>query len=106
MINRAIHQSNGLYSDEWAAPLLRYMLPPSPGPIIIEGSLREESFDAPTVISIEVNGQAIGMYIVSRGDFRLACAPRGSSESVDSLRNPGFRVYRCRAFSLRGIAGV
>jgi hypothetical protein len=78
MTHRAIYRSQGLYADGWAAPLLRYMLPPSLGPVIIEGSFPKTHFGFPTMISVEANGTSIGTFIVSPGDFRLVCALPGA----------------------------
>jgi len=39
IIGQTISRSQGLYSDGWAGRLLRYMLPPGNGQLIIEGSL-------------------------------------------------------------------
>lgn len=103
MISRAINHSQGLYSDGWAAPLLRYMLPPSPGPVIIEGYLPEAHFNVPTVISIVANGKAIGMYIVSPGDFRLVFAlPPALQNQLLHLEIRASEYIVSAPFSLRG----
>lgn len=76
IIMRAIRDSQGLYSDGWAARKLRYMLPPGSGSVIIEGTLPDwgGTFDG-QVLKVECDGRVLGRLAVPLGEFRLSLTP-------------------------------
>src|SRR5581483_7192723 len=103
MITHTAQSSQGLFSDGWAAPLMRFMLPPSTGPVIIEGSFPEPHFATPTVIAVEANNKAIGMFVVSPGDFRLVCElPATLWNQLIHLKIRATEYIVSAPFSLRG----
>ena len=103
IINRAIQHSQGLYADGWAAPLLRYMLPPGPGPVLMEGSIPKSDDATPQVISIAANGIPIGLYLLWPGDFRLALElPSAARNQLLYLEIRASRYTVPARFSIRG----
>jgi Glycosyl transferase family 2 len=72
IINRTIQHSQGLYADGWAGPVMRYMLAPNHGPVLIEGYVPEWNggFRRQTVF-VEANGKALGAYSLPVGEFQL-----------------------------------
>jgi glycosyltransferase involved in cell wall biosynthesis len=72
VIGQTIVHSQGLYSDGWAAPVLRYMLPQGRGHLSIEGAVpdRFPSLRGQT-LAIECNGRIIGRFPLSGGKFSL-----------------------------------
>jgi len=71
-INHTVQNSQGLYSDGWAGPVLRYMLPPPVGPLLVEGWVpgRNDNFHQ-QLISVKANGVPLKSFLLSAGDFRL-----------------------------------
>ena len=75
MISHTVQNSQGLYSDGWVGPVLRYMLPPSAGPLFIEGSIPEWSGNFyQQAIRVKANGLPLKSFFVPAGDFRLEIA--------------------------------
>jgi len=66
------YYSQGLYPDGWAAPTMRFMLPPGGDPLIVEGHVPAE-FDRlrGQSLRIVVNGQALESRRSVAGDFCL-----------------------------------
>jgi hypothetical protein len=71
IIGNTIRNSQGLYSDGWAGKLLRYMLPPGAGPLLIEGNLPTWDSFCGQELHIYANGQSLGRFDIPFGDFQL-----------------------------------
>lgn len=71
IIGHTIRDSQGLYSDGWAARLLRYMLPPGTGPLLIEGRLIDWEVFRGQKLRITANELPLGEFQVPFGDFCL-----------------------------------
>jgi hypothetical protein len=72
VIDSTHYYSQGLYSDGWAAPIMRLMLPPGSGPLVIEGHVpAESSWLRGQALRIVVNGQALESRHPGAGDFCL-----------------------------------
>jgi hypothetical protein len=71
IIHRTIRNSQGLYSDGWAAPSMHYMLPPGSGCVVIEGSLPNCNRLERQTLSVTGNGRLLGRFDVPIGDFQL-----------------------------------
>jgi hypothetical protein len=71
VISRTIRDSQGWYSDGWAARATHFMLPPGDATFAIEGSLPEWPRLAGQTVRIRANGRWIGKFDVPYGDFRL-----------------------------------
>ena len=72
IICHADRDSQGLYTDGWAAPVLRYMLHPGYGPLIVEGTVPDwgKAFRGQK-LSIVANGRCVGKFPLPAGDFSL-----------------------------------
>src|SRR5581483_7129891 len=71
VIGHTIRDSQGLYSDGWAARVLRYMLPCGAGTFLIEGALPPRSALAGQSLRIEANGRSLGVVEVPEGEFQI-----------------------------------
>jgi hypothetical protein len=81
------YYSQGLYPDGWAAPTMRFMLPPGSAPIVIEGHVPAE-FDRlrGQSLRIVVNGQALESRRSVAGDFCLKFdLPAGLQDQLLSI---------------------
>jgi len=103
VIGRTIRESQGLYSDGWAGPVMRYMLPPGGGDLIVEGFQGALKGPQGQILRVEGNGRWIGEREVTEGDFSL------SFELPSELRGQTLRLKisasNCgtrRRFSLAG----
>lgn len=75
IIGRTVRDSQGLYSDGWAARVLHYMLPPDEhAAFMIEGSLPDWRALAGQVLRVVANGRWLGDLRVPVGDFQLSVA--------------------------------
>lgn len=74
-IGRTIHRSQGLYSDGFAGPVLRYVLAPGGECFVIEGHVpgRAARFGRQR-LRIDANGQRLGKFSLPGGDFQLRVA--------------------------------
>jgi glycosyltransferase involved in cell wall biosynthesis len=71
-IDRILRDSQGLYADGWAGPVLRYMLPPGGETVRICGSLPEMSDQLRTQrLSISVNGRVQQNQPIGFGAFAI-----------------------------------
>ncbi len=72
VIGQTILHSQGLYSDGWAAPVLRYMLPQGRGHLSIEGTVpyRFRRLRGQT-LAIECNGTSLGRFPIPSGKFSI-----------------------------------
>jgi hypothetical protein len=102
---RATHYySQGLYPDGWAAPAMRFMLPPGSGPLMIEGHvpaefgpLRGQS------LRIVVNGQALESRRSVAGDFCLKFdLPAGLQDQLLSIHVKASRWILPRTLGIPG----
>jgi hypothetical protein len=104
IILRTVTNSQGLHTDGWAGPRLRYMLPPGDGPVVIEGTLppeRDELYGQRLYIS--ANGRELCAFDVQFGNFRFVVSP--PSERRDRplhLEIRALRSYMPGRFTLRG----
>ena len=72
VIDATHYYSQGLYPDGWAAPTMRFMLPPGRGPLMIEGHVPAESGGLRgQTVRIVVNGQPLESRRSVAGDFCL-----------------------------------
>jgi glycosyltransferase involved in cell wall biosynthesis len=71
IIGHTIHKSQGLYSDGWAGKVLRYMLPPGSGAVMVEGSLPTCNALRGQTLHVQVNGTPLGEFDLPFGDFRI-----------------------------------
>jgi len=104
IILRTVTNSQGLYTDGWAGPRLRYMLPPGNGPVVIEGTLPPDRDDLyGQRLYISANGRELCAFDVQFGDFRFVVNP--PSERRDRplhLEIRALRSYMPGRFTLRG----
>jgi glycosyltransferase involved in cell wall biosynthesis len=71
IVHRAIRESQGLYADGWAAPRLRYMLPPGNGRFLeLKLSLPAGMLPRQTV-AVEVNGRRLARRTFEPGEYTL-----------------------------------
>ena len=76
IMERTVANSQGLHSDGWAGPRLRYMLPPGNGPVVIEGTLPPEREDLyGQRLYISAHGRELCASDVQFGDFRFVVSP-------------------------------
>jgi hypothetical protein len=70
--DRLRREAQGLYRDGWAAPRLRYMLPPGPETVALRGL-------APVEMTLEVraNGRSAGSFEAGPGAFEIRFPARG-----------------------------
>jgi len=75
IIGCIVRRSQGLYPDRWAGHVLRYMLPPGNGRLVIEGSVPDgiKRFRRQR-LRIQANGRPLGTFSVPVGDFALKVA--------------------------------
>ena len=103
VIGRTIRDSQGLYSDGWAGPRLRYMLPPGSGPLTIEGTLPNWQHLSGQTLSITANDWFLGRFDVAPGDFQLIVAlPSELDRRLLHLRVKASRSFKPGTFTLRG----
>jgi len=95
VIDHTVKHSQGLYSDGWAGPLLRLMLPANSGPVWIEGVLPDWGavFRGQT-ITVEANGVPAGKYPVGFGEFQFRVDP--PPETHGQVLNLKLRASRYR----------
>ncbi|MGP8245398.1 MAG: glycosyltransferase family 2 protein [Bryobacteraceae bacterium] len=85
IVSRTVRESQGLYADGWAGPVLRYMLPEGRGELTFEGSTpRSDRFQGQQVC-ISANGIRLGQFQLPPGDFRLTVPlpPELESQSLN-----------------------
>jgi glycosyltransferase involved in cell wall biosynthesis len=76
VIDHVLKGAQGLSSDGWACRMLRYMLSPGRGPIVIQGELPHWSALKGQRIQISANGHYLGSFDLPWGDFeRLVEVP-------------------------------
>jgi glycosyltransferase involved in cell wall biosynthesis len=71
IVSRTVREAQGLYTDGWAAPVLRYMLPAGCGELTFEGSLPAWETLAGQQVRISANGFSLGQFQLSPGDFHF-----------------------------------
>jgi len=71
VISRTIRESQGLYSDGWAGRLLRYMLPPGDGSLLVEGVLPNLDALYGQRIRVQANGVELGAFDLPQGPFQI-----------------------------------
>lgn len=72
-IFQTIRRSQGWYSDGWAAPRLRFMLPPGKGNILIRGSIPRNCHGLRGQrLKIERDGRLIAQVALPFGDFAVS----------------------------------
>ena len=72
LIDRAIHHSQGWYSDKWASRRVKLMLPPVPGTLVLDGILPDfgPAMGSQT-ITITVSGAFLKQVTFGPGPFRI-----------------------------------
>jgi len=76
IIEGTVTNSQGLHTDGWAGPRLRYILPPGNGPVVIEGTLPPERDDLyGQRLYISAQGRELCASDVQFGDFRFEVSP-------------------------------
>jgi hypothetical protein len=103
IIGHTLRHSQGLYTDGWAARLLRYVVPRGPGPLIIEGNLPVRYRLRPQKLRIDANGHPLGEFPLPFGDFRLVIElpPEFQDQSL-RLEIKAARWWIPNRFTLRG----
>ena len=104
IICHADRDSQGLYTDGWAAPVLRYMLYPGSGPLIVEGTVPDwgKAFRGQK-LSIIANGRRVGKFPLPAGDFNLQVElPPDLSGELLHLRIKASRWIVPGRFTLHG----
>lgn len=71
IITRVSQKAQGLYADGWAAPLLRYMLPPEPGGLRVAGDLPGIEALRGQRVEIIANRRSIGVVSIPAGEFQF-----------------------------------
>jgi glycosyltransferase involved in cell wall biosynthesis len=71
VIDRVSRESQGLYSDGWATRVLRYMLPPGAGAVVITGNLPDYADIRVQKLSLYINARYIDQYQILPGPFQL-----------------------------------
>jgi glycosyltransferase involved in cell wall biosynthesis len=72
VIEWTIRHSQGLYDDGWAAPELRYMLPPGRGQLCVEGTVPDHIRRLRgQALTIMCNGRTLGRFPLPAGKFSL-----------------------------------
>ncbi|MDQ2945172.1 MAG: glycosyltransferase [Acidobacteriota bacterium] len=75
LIDRAIHHSQGWYSDKWASRRVKLMLPPVPGTLVLEGIMPDFGPAVPVqTITITVSGVFAKQVTFGPGPFRIEVA--------------------------------
>jgi hypothetical protein len=75
VIRRTITHSQGLYTDGWAGPRLRYMLPPASGLVVIEGTVPEHPYLYGQRLYVRAYGRQLAAVDVPFGAFRIEVTP-------------------------------
>jgi hypothetical protein len=78
VINHVSGESQGLYADGWATRVLRYMLPPGVGSLVIAGTLPDFADVRKQKLSLYINAQYIYQYEISPGPFQLTAEVKES----------------------------
>jgi len=81
-IERLRRESQGLYRDGWAAPRMRYLVPPGEGPVRVKGAAPQ-----PLTISVRCSGRPAGRWEVETGCFEF------------TVEEPGLAALEFRASS-------
>ena len=103
IIGRTIRNSQGLYSDGWAGPRLRYMLPPGSGQFMIEGSLPNCRPLHGQKLNVTANGRLLGEFELPFGDFQLTVPlPPALDRQLLHLRIEASRSFMPGSFTLQG----
>ncbi|MGA3238706.1 MAG: glycosyltransferase family 2 protein [Bryobacteraceae bacterium] len=96
--------SQGLYTDGWAGPVLRYMLHPGSGPLIVEGTVPAwgKAFRGQK-LSIVANGRTLGRFPLAAGDFSIQVElPPDLAGQLLRLRIKASRWIIPSGFTLQG----
>ena len=96
IVSRTVRESQGLYADGWAGPILRYMLPAGSGDLTFEGSLPNSDGFRGQQVCISANGLSLGQFQLSPGDFYLTVPLPPELES--QLLNLRIKAARSAAF--------
>ncbi len=70
-IHQVLNESQGLYPDGWATRVLRYMMPPGVGSLVINGVLPDWEEVRKQKLSLYLNERFIERYEISPGAFQL-----------------------------------
>lgn len=71
VIGRTVRDSQGLFGDGWACRLLRYMLPPGSGSLLIEGTAPGWPSLSGQGLQVWANGSYCGDFPVGPGKFQV-----------------------------------
>jgi hypothetical protein len=86
-IDRSIHSSQGWYSDSWAAPVMKYMLPASGGgrAITLAGSIPSYKGGVGQTLKVMARGQELGRCDLPPGEFewRLPMPERPGTGTIE-----------------------
>jgi glycosyltransferase involved in cell wall biosynthesis len=103
IIGRTIRNSQGLYADGWGAPLLRFMLSPGSGDLILEGALPDWAVFRGQKLCIHANGWLLGEFPVTSGDFQFRVdVPADLQRRLLNLTISACRSVKPGRFTLRG----
>ena len=103
IIGRTINGSQGLYSDGWAGKLLRYMLPPGSGAVMVDGSLPGCNSLCGQTLDVQANGTPLGDFDLPFGDFQITVPlPPKFQAQMLSLKIKASRSFMPSRFSLSG----
>ena len=103
VIGHTIRESQGLSSDGWASRVLRYMLSPGYGPLLIEGAVPEWGALRGQKLQIEANGASLGDFDIACGEFQLAVkVPAEMEGQLLQLKIRASRWTMPGRFTLRG----
>jgi hypothetical protein len=80
VIGRTVRDSQGLYRDGWVCRVLRYMLPPGRGPLLIEGTVPDWKPLRNQKLTVYANGSWLGEFPVNAGDFQVTVDVPGEFE--------------------------
>jgi glycosyltransferase involved in cell wall biosynthesis len=85
IVSRTVRESQGLYADGWAGPVLRYMLSAGSGGLTFEGSTPQSGGFRDQQVRISANGVRLGQFQLPPGDFHLTVPlpPRLDSQSLN-----------------------
>jgi glycosyltransferase involved in cell wall biosynthesis len=97
VVSRTLRESQGLYADGWAGPVLRYMLPAGSGELAFEGSLPQADRFRGQQVSISANSIRLGRFQLPPGDFHLTVPLPGELES--QVLNLRIKAARSVAFA-------
>lgn len=103
IIGRTIHGSQGLYSDGWAGPVLRYMLPMAGRILSIEGTLPGIPALDRQVLEVEADGHWLGAMEAAPGEFQLSFeVPPQLREKTLRLTITASKWFKPARFAQRG----